>query len=238
MEPQTVNVYCDESCHIEHDGIPVMALGSVTCSLTETRAASDAARDLKLRHGLARDFEAKWSKVSPAKMDYYLDLVNLFIGDHRLNFRGLLVSNKHTLDNAKFDQTYIDWHYKMYCTLLKPIVMHPLRYRIYLDVKDTQGGEKIQDLRDALGSTFDDLNLSCIERVQQIRSRESELMQIVDLLIGAIAYKNRGLSKSAAKNAIVDLLCSRLGGNALSTTSAYGAGKFNLLRWKPRKAAS
>jgi hypothetical protein len=29
--PRTFNVYCDESCHLEHDHIPVMAWGAVSC---------------------------------------------------------------------------------------------------------------------------------------------------------------------------------------------------------------
>ena len=29
------NVYCDESCHLEHDGIPVMAWGAVYCPAAE-----------------------------------------------------------------------------------------------------------------------------------------------------------------------------------------------------------
>ena len=27
IEPRLFNVYCDESCHLEHDGVPVMAWG-------------------------------------------------------------------------------------------------------------------------------------------------------------------------------------------------------------------
>ena len=26
-EPRLFNVYCDESCYLEHDGVPVMGLG-------------------------------------------------------------------------------------------------------------------------------------------------------------------------------------------------------------------
>ena len=28
-QPRLFNVYCDESCHLEHDGVPVMAWGAV-----------------------------------------------------------------------------------------------------------------------------------------------------------------------------------------------------------------
>ena len=28
-EPSLFNIHCDESCHLEHDGVPVMAWGAV-----------------------------------------------------------------------------------------------------------------------------------------------------------------------------------------------------------------
>jgi len=30
---QTYNVYCDESCHLQNDGLSVMVLGAVWCPL-------------------------------------------------------------------------------------------------------------------------------------------------------------------------------------------------------------
>jgi len=42
--PQTFNVYFDESCHLEHDGVPVMAWGAVTCEALEVRAIAEAMR--------------------------------------------------------------------------------------------------------------------------------------------------------------------------------------------------
>ncbi len=33
------NVYCDESCHLQHDNIPVMAWGAVYCPPTGTAAS-------------------------------------------------------------------------------------------------------------------------------------------------------------------------------------------------------
>ena len=141
-EPRLYNVYCDESCHLEHDGFPVMAWGAVTCPEGEVRAIGDAIRALKAAHGLKPGFEAKWTKVSPAKVGFYLALIDLFLGDERLRFRGLLVPDKARLDHARFDQSHDDWYYKMYFTMLRPIFTAPHRYRIYLDVKDTRGGPK------------------------------------------------------------------------------------------------
>ena len=151
-EARTFNVYCDESCHLEHDRIPVMAWGAVSCPADEVRAVAEVVRALKAAHGLKSDFEAKWTKVSPAKGAFYLALVDLFLADDRLRFRGLVVPDKARLDHARFDQSHDDWYYKMYFTMLRPVFTAPHHYRIYLDVKDTRGGPKTRKLHEVLPS--------------------------------------------------------------------------------------
>ena len=167
--PRTFNVYCDESCHLEHDQIPVMAWGAVSCPVGGARAIAEAVRALKAEHGLAPDFEAKWSKVSPARAAFYLALVDLFLADERLRFRGLVVPDKTLLDHARFDQTHDDWYYEMYFTMLRPIFTAPHRYRIYLDVKDTRGGPKTRRLHEVLANSLYDFDRECIERVHAFR---------------------------------------------------------------------
>lgn len=234
-DPHTFNVYCDESCHLEHDDIPVMTWGAVYCSAAETRALAEDVRALKVAHGLPAGFESKWTKVSPAKLDFYRALTELFLADERLRFRGLVVPDKSVLDHARFDQSHDDWYYKMYFTMLRPIFCAPHRYRIYLDVKDTRGGPKTQKLHEVLANSLYDFDRQCVERVQQIRSHESELLQISDLLVGALTYANRGLSGNVAKAAIVARLRERLGCRALGQTSPFASTKLNILVWRPRE---
>lgn len=234
---RTFNVYCDESCHLEHDQIPVMAWGAVSCPTGDARAIAEAVRTLKAEHGLALDFEAKWTKVSPAKAAFYLALIDLFLADDRLRFRGLVVPDKSKLDHARFEQSHDDWYYKMYFTMLRPIFTAPHRYRIYLDVKDTRGGPKTRKLHEVLANSLFDFDRECIERVQQVRSHESELLQLTDLLIGALTYANRGLTSSDAKIAILERLRTGLGAQVLTRTSAFAAVKFNILVWRAQEAA-
>lgn len=230
------NVYCDESCHLEHDGVPVMAWGAVTCPQGEVRDIAEAIRALKSAHGLKPAFEAKWTKVSPAKAEFYLALIDFFLADDRMRFRGLLVPDKARLDHARFDQSHDEWYYKMYFTMLRPIFAAPHRYRIYLDVKDTRGGPKTRKLHDVLANSLFDFERQTVERVQQVRSHESELLQITDLLIGALTYANRSLATSPAKTAIIDRLRATLGQQALSRTSTFAATKFNILVWRAQGA--
>lgn len=229
------NVYCDESCHLEYDRLPVMAWGAVTCPKSAVQNIAKAVRTLKATHGLGTEFEAKWTKISPAKVSFYLALIDLFLTNDQLRFRGLVVPDKTVLDHSRFDQSHDDWYYKMYFTMLRPIFCAPDRYHIYLDIKDTRGGPKTCKLQEVLANSLHDFNRQTIERVQQIRSHESELLQITDLLIGALTYANRDLKTSQAKMAVISRLCEKLGKNALRCTSPFAETKFNILVWRPRE---
>ena len=235
MEGKYFSVYCDESCHLERDDIPVMVLGGIWCETTAVREISEIIRRIKIIHGLARDFEIKWSKVSPAKVSFYKDILSLYFDDIRLRFRGLIVSDKTNLNHEVFNQTHDEWYYKMYYLLLKFIISSPNHYRIYLDIKDTRGGPKTTKLHRILASKFHDFNTEFIERVQQVRSHESELLQVADLISGLLSYSNRGLNSSPAKNNLVAFAQEKLGRNALSLTSSFGNTKFNILFWCPQE---
>lgn len=236
MKVKTFNIYCDESCHLEHDHIPVMAWGAVTCEKRFVQDLSKRIRALKTEHGLKSSFEAKWTKISPAKVNFYLGLIDLFLADDRLRFRGLVVPDKMQLDHLHFDQSHDDWYYKMYFTMLRSVFFAPQHYHIYLDVKDTQGGPKTRKLHKILANSLYDFNQECIERVQQIRSHESEMLQVTDLLIGALTYANRRLTGNSAKMAIIDRLRAQLGKQALTCTSPFAFTKFNILVWHAQDA--
>ncbi|NOX41726.1 MAG: DUF3800 domain-containing protein [Alphaproteobacteria bacterium] len=232
MTEHIYNIYCDESCHLENDNIPVMVLGGTYCRAGEVKRISRAIRELKLHHGLAPDFEVKWTKVSRGKLDFYRTLVALFLQDDALCFRGVLIPDKAVLDHERFGQNHDEWYYKMYYTMLRYVFTAPNRYRVYLDIKDTRGGHKTRHLHDVLCNSLYDFNHETVVRVQQVRSHESELLQLTDLLIGAIAYENRGLTGSEAKLALISDLKAALGPGVLSQTTAFQRRKFNLLRWQ------
>jgi len=231
---KTYNVYCDESCHLEHDEIPVMVIGAIWCDTAASRELAAVLRNIKKAHGLPPDFETKWVKVSPAKVGFYIDLVDFFFGDSRLHFRGVVIPNKQRLDHKAFGQDHDTWYYKMWFVLLKQVFDPLACYRIYLDIKDTRSQQKVRKLHDVLCNDLYDFDKNIIVRVQQVRSHEVELLQLADLLIGAITYLNRGLSTSKAKIAIIDRLRER-SGLSLSQTTLPREEKLNLLVWNARE---
>ena len=187
-------------------------------------------REIKTRHGLGPEFEIKWTKVSPAKVQFYLDVMDYFFDDDDLHFRALIVPDKSMLDHQAFGQTHDEWYYKMYFDMLKLLLGPEARYRIYLDIKDTRGATKVTRLHDVLSNNMYDFSREIIERVQTVRSHEVEMLQLADLLIGIVSYANRGLSTSAAKLALVERM-QRRSGYDLTKTTLYLESKVNLFRW-------
>lgn len=225
------NVYCDESCHLEHNGIPTMVIGSVWCRQDSAKDICRQIREIKAAHGLSTAFESKWTKVSPGKLPFYLDLVDFFFAQPELHFRVVLVPDKRILDHPQFKQSHDVWYYKMFFVLLKEIIDPEQQYRIYIDIKDTRSERKRQKLEEVLRNAKYDFAGQVVERVQQIRSHESEIMQLADLFIGAVCYHNRNLATSEAKLVIIKRIQER-SGKLLSVTTWPRESKFNMLRWK------
>jgi hypothetical protein len=229
--PEMYNIYCDESCHLLNDQSSVMVLGAVWCPATAAREFSEKVKQVKIEHGLKPGAEVKWHKVSPANLAFHLALVDLFFADDRLRFRGVIVPDKSVLRHEVFKQTHDDWYYKMYFVLLETILDPKTPFCVYLDYKDTHGGSKVRKLEEVLRNSKYDFSGQIVERVQIVRSHESALIQMADLLIGAVAYANRGLNQSAAKLTLVDDI-KRRSGHTLTKTTWLRELKFNLLVWQ------
>ncbi len=229
------NVYCDESCHLENDRQKVMVLGAIWCPLEKCREISIRLREIKKKYELPSDFEVKWTKVSPAKSQFYLEWMDYFFDDDDLHFRALIVPDKSLLRHEVFPgQDHDIWYYKMYFDMLKLIFSPQARYRIYLDIKDTRGGAKIKKLHEILSNNLYDFSRDIIERVQLIHSSEVELIQLADLLIGAVSYANRGLQESQGKLRLVERMKKR-SKYRLTQTTLYKEQKVNLLRWQAQE---
>lgn len=227
-----ISVYCDESCHLEKDQQSIMLLGAVWCPAAETARISMAIRSIKEEYH-ARG-ELKWTKVSSSRLAFFSAMVDLFFSEPVLNFRSLIVTNKDLLNHSYYNKDSHDsFYFKMYFYLLRNIVRPGDSYRIYLDIKDTRSQKSVNQLWEILANNFLDFERQYIQSIQQIRSAESEILQLADFLLGAVAYKNRGLKSSEAKLAIVGELENSSGLDLISTTPPWD-DKFNLFFFTPR----
>lgn len=229
-----LNVYCDESCHLETDRSDVMVLGAVWCPMDAARQIARDIRGLKSRHGLTPALEVKWNKVSPAKASFYLALVDYFLESDSLSFRAVVIPDKSKLRHTTFGQAHDDWYYKMYFNLLKVILEPEAAYRVYLDIKDTHSARKARHLREVLCNSIYDFDRNIVHTIQPVHSHEVEQIQLADLLTGAVCYANRGLRSSSAKTAIVQHLRERTG-YTLTRSTLLKEMKLNVFIWKARE---
>lgn len=227
------NVYCDESCHLPHDNSDVMVLGGVWIPKRNRQEVCDKIRQIKLNNEIPIGYELKWNNISRLKMNAYRDLINYFFDSEVMHFRSIIVKGKSKLNFKEYTGDYDDWYYKMYFQMLSQIFMRENEYNIYIDIKDTISSEKIKKLHDVCANSIYDFPHKVIKKIQPIRSDEVEIMQITDILIGAMSYYHRGLSQNAVKCSMIELIKDR-SGYSLDKNSLLKDNKFNLFLWRPK----
>lgn len=178
---KTYNIYCDESCHLENDHKRFMFLGALTSGINELKFHNQNIKELKSKHNFYG--EIKWSNVSKSKFNFYLDLIDYFFYSN-LHFRCIGI-DKSKIRNDDFGQTYDDFYYKMYYSLLNHKIDSQSIYNVYLDIKDSLSAYKVQKLKEILNIKY-----GVFRNIQNIRSHESLLIQLSDFLMGAVSYMN------------------------------------------------
>lgn len=218
MQNKTFNFYCDESTHLENDGFPFMII-SYICSAwpnvsLHTQNIRRLIKDNKFKG------EIKWSKLSESNYKFYSELLDYFFASD-LNFRAVIVE-KSRIDNKKMEFTYNDFYYRMYYQLLHHKINMEYTYNIYLDIKDTCSYKKNVKLREILNVRYGN-----IRNLQFIRSHESVLMQLTDVIMGAINYNLRGEKQVIAKLKIIEKM-KKHSNYPLDSTTPKSNDKFNL----------
>ncbi|HDH00422.1 MAG TPA: DUF3800 domain-containing protein, partial [Nitrospirae bacterium] len=225
-------IYCDESCHLPNDKQKAMVLGALWCFKDKAREHNRAIAELKARHHLSPFFEIKWTKTSSGKLEFYKELINYFFDSRAMGFRAWVIPDKTVLSHDEYEQTHDEWYYKMYFYLLRNLISRDRKYHIYLDIKDTRSRKKLHMLRDVLSNANYDFSREIIDHIQHVHSHDIGLMQLADILIGAVSYHARGLNTSEAKTEIISLIKEKTQ-LSLDRNTLPGERKFNLCIWKP-----
>ena len=214
---KTFNFYCDESTHLMNDGHPYMLIAYVSVAYPQIKQHKAYIKLLKEKHKFKG--EIKWSNVSKSQFEFYADVIDYFFATD-LMFRSVIVS-KDQIDEDRDDYSYQDFYYRMYYQLLHHKMEANYTYNLYLDIKDTNSQNKLKKLSEVLGHSQN------IRNIQFIKSYESYLLQIADLLMGAINYHIRGLNKVIAKNKLIERIQSHTKIH-LDQSTPKSEDKFNL----------
>ncbi len=233
MSDNNISIYCDESSHIESlKNSKIMGLGAISCVTNHKDAIFKDIRNIKERHSLSKDFEIKWSKVSYSKIEFYKDLVNYFFDCKYLGFRCVVI-DKEKLNHTQHNTSHDEFYYKMIFLLIRELLHTDKSYKIYLDKKDTNGKKKIDKLHDYLCNKNYDYKKEIVQSVQEVVSHQIELVQLCDLLMGAVCYENRNLNNNRGKVELINLIKER-SGYSLTKKTFPSEHKLNILIWESR----
>jgi hypothetical protein len=226
------NLFVDESCHLEHDRIPVMCIGYVKVPQMAYEDLYRIFESIKEKHKTLG--EIKWNKFSKSRLPLYKELVDFFI-DTPIEFRGVLVKYKDRLNNEDYNQgSHDNFYYKMTYYLLRP---NPpgVEYRVFIDIKDTRGKEKLRKIAEVFQNHH--RGDSPFVHFQHLRSHENVFFQLTDLFIGAITYKtrveNNELEPNKSKMEFIGYLENRIGFYLHEGTVPWET-KFNIFDHQPK----
>lgn len=228
------NLYCDETCHLEHDDSNCMALGAVIVPKKKRIEVCTRIKEIKAKHKVHATNEVKWTKARWKMLPLYIDLVDYFFDDDDLSFRALLVPDKRLLDHERRNQTHNDWYYKMYFDMLKAVFVPTNTYNVFIDIKDTHSDFRVHKLQEVCANNIYDFDHKIIQLVQPIRSDEVQIMQLTDILIGAVCRSQRRLPevhRNQAKEEIVHRVRQR-SGYQLDRSTLLRERKFNYFVWR------
>jgi hypothetical protein len=194
-----IEVYADESSQNKHR---YLVLGAIVVSLLDTPELIEAIK--KARRPELPEGEAKWTKVSKAKIAAYQRMVDVvFDNQDKWHFHSLFVDTTRQ-NHKKFNDgdSEIGFNKELYQLANKVGQLYSKAYfHIYPDYRDTKNSP--EELRQILcqgarkrGDTRD----WPVRRCQFRDSKKTLPLQVADILIGAIAFQLNGHDKAADAN--------------------------------------
>jgi hypothetical protein len=226
------DVYCDEShpdaFSTQAAGPHHLVIGSLwlpTADRTRRKTELHAIKKAGLIGG-----ELKWRGVSRSRMSAYQEVLRWFweAGDS-LRFRAIVVDRR-KLDLARFHENDAELgFYKFYYQLLQQWLLDYNTYAIFCDHKPNRMADRLPVLKRCLGAS----NISSeVVNLQAVHSKESVLIQVVDLFTGAVAARYNGtLRKDSVKAELVQAIEAKLGRSISHTPKAEQ--KFNVFAINP-----
>ena len=222
-------IFCDESNHLLCDKSNLMVNGAICIEEDKVEEANRYIKYLKKKYEY--NVELKWTKLFNRQESFYKELIDYFFEKDFFRFKATFIPNKSDRKHNAYGYSHDDFYYIVYSYTMKNFINENSKYKIYLDYKDSNGGERAKILKNRLTNN-DNLEIFIIH------SHESQLIQLCDLFIGAIGYKNRKDIEhtSYIKNKIIEHIDFKLSqlelDNILTSGTPPWIEKFNIFKWK------
>jgi hypothetical protein len=239
-DPATIReIYIDETSQTKHRYLLMGALCAPLLNRDAAIAAIKGARLPNLPHG-----EMKWGKVSIGKFSAYQRVIDAFFTDLSFNmahFHCLIVDTT-MLDDNRFNDgnREIGFNKEIYQAASKCARLYRNNvFHLYPDNRDTkQRPERLREILNNGRRKVGDGRDFPFRRCQFRDSKQTPQLQLVDILLGAVAYHVNGHAHqdlaSAAKRKLSNYVLDSAGVHDVTIDTAK-AGKFTIWHRRLRK---
>lgn len=221
-------VYCDESMSdvltSSKQTSNFLLIGSLWLCADLRKDIKNQINELRKKHNAFG--EIKWHKISLSKLGFYEDLVDLFTSyDLDLRFRCICI-DKRQINSQLINNDNELGFYKFYYQLLHHWISEYNEYSIFCDTKTNRDPRRLMVLKNCLNNA----NIySEILNVQFLPSDESAIIQLTDLLLGAVNARINNFTLGHSKEIIVAKLEKNLVVPRISSTYR-NEQKFNIFK--------
>jgi len=176
--------------------------------------------------------EIKSRKVSPSRIAFYRELIDLYFNKGLdVRFRAIAIDHE-LIDLSRFHGGSAELSfYKFYYQLLHHWLLPNADYQIFCDYQTNQNPARLHELRQVLENANP---LTTFSSVQWVRSKESVLTQLSDVLTGLVSARLNGTpQEGSAKTKLLNYLESKLG-RRIGATS-ISEKKLNIFAIRPNE---
>ncbi|MCF6309617.1 MAG: DUF3800 domain-containing protein [Sulfurimonas sp.] len=205
-----IDIYCDESRleFLESVDDGFMVIGSLWLEREKRNSLKNQIKELKEKHNF--NVEIKWTKISYKMLDFYKELVDIFVDYQEFHFFKAIVVDTSKI-NFEYHQNNSDiGFYKFYYQVLvhkMNTASHHNDYYVYVDDKTNKVYKPLPLLKKVLNNAIYTGNIKLIEPRD---SFENLFIQYVDVLIGLVSYGYNTVDMRGAKKEFHDYACEKL----------------------------
>jgi hypothetical protein len=237
----TINIYCDESRY-SNPFEQYFLIGCLSLPREKKPEVDNLLKAVRRKFGFMP--ELKWSNVTAAKLPYLNELLEVFFSSE-LEFRAIIVDkSKLKLSPRKLPTEHT--FYKFYYLLLRGLMTAGRDYYVFVDQRNKSEARSLGELEGYLRGHLHKVNLDenssvgdnnadprYLRQLQEVSSDQVILIQLLDLLMGAVGYYWNGFRGSDAKVKLIEGILARLGKQDLKFSSRLYDKKWNQFVWQP-----
>ncbi|HHY54978.1 MAG TPA: DUF3800 domain-containing protein [Chloroflexi bacterium] len=225
------NIYADEASISE---ARYMLIGGLWSNWGIEPAIRNDLQAVRVQYRLQA--EMKWTKVSSAMLPAYRAFVDTFFAYEQLSFRCIVIDT-HILDYRRFHRGDKELgFYKFYFQLISRNLTSGDLYWLYTDERRNRRASRLSTLKITVNRWWQKrAGVEPLRAVEPRRSHDEELIQLADILLGAISYAWNKRTGSEAKLLLTTHIATQMGWPTLQLSTERLAKKLNIWHWQPAR---